>query len=132
MVTGEAVPTGAATVVQVYRNLHRSRAAGRPVYSLRDRATRRVVGHAEEVVLADVSLVVRESGRQRVLAERRKNVHAWAEGRLCAAAPVGDGVPVTYNPYRGPSFTVVGTGEAVSRADFVVLGAAVTAWRPTT
>lgn len=63
-----------------------------------------------KVVLRDVTFTVRESGRQRVLAERRKNVHAWMEGTLLNAsvsdtkASVPCGIQVKYNPYYLPTF----------------------------
>jgi hypothetical protein len=63
-----------------------------------------------KVVLKDVTFTVRESGRQRVLKDRRKNVHAWMEGKLldCSVAEtvanVPCGVPVKYNPYYLPTF----------------------------
>lgn len=62
----------------------------------------RVVGHANSVELRQCHFKVSEAGRQRVLREKRKNVHAGVVGELVATdAPVSlDGVPVTYNPYR--------------------------------
>jgi len=44
----------------------------------------RVVGWASTVLLSDVTPKVSEAGRQRVLREKRKNVHAGMGGYLSA------------------------------------------------
>lgn len=63
--------------VWVYRNLMRTDGVW---YSLMQRGI--VVAHAKEIGLVDVRFVVREGGRQRVLATGTKNVHAFVVGRL--------------------------------------------------
>lgn len=45
----------------------------------------RVIAHAEQLSMRDVDLKVSEAGRQRVLSEGRKNVHAGAVGHIDAA-----------------------------------------------
>jgi hypothetical protein len=58
-----------------------------------------------KVVLRDVTFKVNENGRQRVLKEKCKNVHAWMEGVVLALdtenteVNVPCGVKVKYNPY---------------------------------
>ena len=42
----------------------------------------RVTGHADTVILFDTTTKVSEAGRQRVIREQRKNVHAGIVGRL--------------------------------------------------
>lgn len=87
----------------------------------------RVVAHAASVRLTGCRFRVSEAGRQRVLAEKRKNVHAGIVGTLQAWEPIeahdrplsmraeaqrvphvaaheGPCVPVTYNPYRAGHF----------------------------
>lgn len=54
----------------IYRNLHND------CYSIRYKDY--VIAHAKELVLYNVTFKVSEKGRQRVLHERRKNVHAYA------------------------------------------------------
>ena len=77
----------------------------------------RVVGHARRVNLSGATFKVSESGRQRVLLERRKNVHAGVVGQWdghCDASPPkaqGEPVAVSYNPYKAPTFTRRDTGE---------------------
>lgn len=62
--------------VEVYRNLHNGK------FSVRDRKTKRVIAHCDEVTLAGAVFRVSQAGRERVLRERRKNVHAVIAGKL--------------------------------------------------
>ena len=115
-------------IVQVYRNLHRR------CWSVRDRASRRVVGHENLIILADCTFRVSEAGRRRVLATGRKNVHAYVQGnrdhrRKIEAAREANAsqgglfkVPVSYDPRKGPSFVRTDTGEPVTKATLVILG----------
>ena len=67
--------------VRVYYNLHRK------VWSIKAMEgpqKGRVIHHADVVHLTDARPVVSEAGRQRVLRERKKNVHAYIEGQLWA------------------------------------------------
>lgn len=91
--------------VDIYYNLHRH------CWSVvaREGADRgRVVTHLPRAVLAEATLVVREGGRQRVLQERRKNVHAFVRGRLLPEGTESpDGMrPISYNPYEAGHFTL--------------------------
>lgn len=102
----------------VYWNLHRE------CWSVRVRG--KVVAHATGLTLERVEFKVSEAGRQRVLRERRKNVHAGAYGMVVEVEPARRppglrGVGVSYNPYRGPSFYRVETGEPVTGAPLVYL-----------
>ena len=97
--------------VFVYYNLHRHLWS---VKALEGPHKGRVVAHAHTVALTMASPKVSEKGRQRVLRDKRKNVHAGVVGTL--AAFEGDAPPwwgeVSYNPYRGPSFYFKGEGPA--------------------
>ncbi len=111
--------------VFVYRNLTN---AVWSVRALNGPHTGKVVLHAVDVLLSDAQFKVSESGRQRVLLERQKNVHAGVVGTLVNATVVteryamtptcrvnsngpfcngefgaGD-TEVTYNPYKYESF----------------------------
>lgn len=97
------------------------------MYSVRDAATGRVVAHTDRIVLADAEFRVSEAGRQRVLREQAKNVHAWISGRPVVSEGALGGVVVTYNPYRYDSFVDVATGLPVRSAELVELSAAVSA-----
>lgn len=57
--------------------------------------------------------------RERVLRERRKNVHAFLRGTPTTdAPPEGEPGRVTYNPYTSGSFVVVGTNEPITAARY--------------
>jgi hypothetical protein len=62
--------------VFVYRNLRRG------CLSVRDTKTRRVIAHVDEIFLRDVKFKVSKAGRERVLKEKQKNVHAGVEGNI--------------------------------------------------
>lgn len=104
-------------VCQVYWNVNKK------CWSIRDKKTRLVVGHSDWVTLADVRFVVQEGGRQRVLREKRKNVHAWAEGRVVGLKRWRwSGTLVNYNPYKDKFFTDRASGAKVERVDRARLG----------
>lgn len=130
--------------VSVYFNLNRKclsiRAEEGP-------AKGRVIAHAQTAALGEVTFKVSEAGRQRVLKEQRKNVHAFVRGTLIAiegkfteagkAAGVDREVmrcpilktvsqnsnwqQVTYNPYRFDSFVTKEWHEAVTSAGAAIL-----------
>jgi hypothetical protein len=86
-----------------YRNLHKKG----NVWSVRDEATKLVVDHVESILLKDVTLKVSEAGRQRVLKEKRKNVHAGVQGERIFHLQDKDDLPwqpVYYNPYKNDTF----------------------------
>lgn len=62
--------------VEVYRNLHNGK------MSIRDAKTKLVLGHADQVFLHQAEFKVSQAGRERVLKEKKKNVHAVVEGIL--------------------------------------------------
>ncbi len=86
--------------VRVYWNLHRH------CYSIQDAATRLVISHVDHIDLVDVVFKVSEAGRQRVLREGRKNVHAFVVGTVVPEALDAHGWwwNISYNPYKGPDF----------------------------
>jgi hypothetical protein len=110
--------------VAVYYNLHRRLFS---VKALEGPNKGRVIAHRESVALTDVTFKVREAGRQRVIREGRKNVHAFVIGTLASEAVGGwRGVwcAVTYNPYRFDSFVDAdpfGTHRPVRSASAVLL-----------
>lgn len=75
--------------------------------------------HAESCVLANVQFIVQASGRDRVIRNRCREVHAWCVGELVDSVPHGLApCPVTYNPYRSGTFTTR-DGTPVTHARFV-------------
>lgn len=102
--------------VFVYYNLHKHCWS---VKALAGENKGRVIHHAAVVTLRDVVGKVSEAGRQRVLKEKKKNVHAGIVGTLVSVdippplemmnIPMRE---LTYNPYKYRSFVCKHTGEA--------------------
>jgi len=108
-----------------YYNLHRDTWS---IKALEGPDKGRVVLHADHVLLEHAAPKVSEKGRQRVLREKRKNVHAGIVGTLVSTlAPqyysVPEGAPeVSYNPYKGSTFYYKTSGEPwTTTADYVLL-----------
>ena len=89
--------------VFVYYNLHKHMWS---IKALEGPNKGRVVAHSRHVLLAGARGKVSEAGRQRVLREKRKNVHAGITGYLIHMEREGyfPGHPVTYNPYKYKTF----------------------------
>jgi hypothetical protein len=104
--------------VMAYRNLHKG------CWSVKSIRTGRVLAHLDEVFIADALFKVSEAGRQRVLRERSKNVHAGVVGVVSLPPEkekVGNFVRVRYNPYRFANFFTAEGEAPVYRAPFVHL-----------
>lgn len=103
----------------VYWNLHRK------LWSCKNMATGKVQWHLRTLILENVSYIVSEAGRQRVLKEKRKNVHAFARGEHRGlSALVGLDLEmhaITYNPYKYDSFVYAATEQPIDRSDFCML-----------
>jgi hypothetical protein len=106
------------TRVEVYWNLHRDLFS---VRALSGPDKGRVVTHTRLIDLGDVTFVVQPAGRARVLAEGRKNVHAFVRGTvLCSLDGVNaDYTKVTYNPYKTDSFVARKDGTRFRNASVV-------------
>lgn len=96
--------------VKCYYNLHKKVFS---VVSLQGDDYGKVVYHADQVHLSDCQFVVSEAGRQRVIREQRKNVHAYVKGVL--SIPVSCETQVSYNPYKTASFYIKATGDNISQ-----------------
>lgn len=125
--------------VFVYFNLHKK------VWSLKARGgakNARVLAHADHVQLKNVEFKVSEAGRQRVLAEKQKNVHAGLVGELVdlegdlteAGRAAGlaelagnveplDGDRISYNPYKHPWFFRISDTQPAQKASAVSMHA---------
>ena len=110
--------------VDVYRNLHKH------TWSIRDRKTGKVIAHQDAVNVLDAKFVVQPAGRQRVLQEARKNVHAFVRGTLATYQEVLDDprtfyliTPyiVRYNPYQAGHFFYHNLDNRIDKADMVEL-----------
>jgi hypothetical protein len=98
--------------VEVYFNLHKK------TFSVRSAKSGKVLLHTDEVHIENPKFVVRQSGRNRVLSEGRKNVHAFVRGDATffryTNRPMLD--TLTYNPYKYASFVDKQTEEPVYEA----------------
>lgn len=117
-------------IYKVYRNLNNG------LISIAERSSGLVVAHCDSVTLRRVSFRVSAKGRQRVIDEGRKNVHAFVIGRVIDAANVrpykgrnldtglsiieDDDMPVsvTYNPFKVAQFVQRKTGVPVFTAQY--------------
>lgn len=94
------------TLVDVYKNLHRD------CWSVRCASSRLVIGHADTVFLKDAVPKISEAGRQRVIKEGRKNVHAVLRGVLADTSEEPFlGLGMTYNPYERGRFSIVSMSD---------------------
>jgi len=102
-----------------YFNLHKF------VFSVRNQQTRLVEHHSSTVVLNNCKLKVSQAGRERVLKEKRKNVHAGVEGELggfdISGYDLSGFTELTYNPYKYNSFVIKENGNPVANAEIIVL-----------
>ena len=117
------LPKGDTMKVDIYFNLHKR------VYSIRSREPHnygKVIGHAHTIGIYPPKGVVSEKGRQRVLVEQRKNVHAVIRGELDMEC-LTEGWPDryqwddgerleqwVYNPYFYQEFVTASTANAVN------------------
>ena len=91
--------------VAIYKNLHNG------LFSVKQGGL--VVAHVASVTLTNVHFKVSEAGRQRVLRDKQKNVHAFVVGMIKdinkPCDKVGD--RLSYNPYKADCFTWCDNGN---------------------
>ena len=103
--------------VFIYRNLHKS------CYSVKDWKTKRVVAHVKSITLIDAKFKVSKAGRERVLREKRKNVHAGVLGYWDEKAKPNKKMKteVYYNPYKYEGFVIKSNEKQIHEAEIVFL-----------
>ena len=105
--------------VEVYFNLHKH------TWSVRSAKTGRVILHTDKVHINKPTFVVRKSGRDRVLREGKKNVHAFVRGDITVFDDFNpdylDYSLVMYNPYKFDTFVDVCDTRPVRTAKRAVL-----------
>ncbi len=106
--------------VRIYRNLNDK--------CLSVMYHKKVVGHAQSVLLNDIKFIVLEGGRQRAIIQKRKNVHAFIEGVLVKVSSetdetfeLNEGIKISYNPYMQGSFFIEKTGQPVHKAKTILI-----------
>lgn len=118
--------------VEIYLNLHKTRKEGCAVYSVRSMETRRVIKHLMgDFFINEAKFIVSKAGRNRVLKEQRKNVHAFIRGELEEANPsrwfngtqglmgIYDGI-ATYNPYLYDTFVDKETKQPITSSNVYI------------
>ena len=95
--------------VKVYKNLTKD------TWSIQDYKTRKVIGYSDTIRLEDAKFIVSQAGRQRVLREGKKYVHAFVVGTLVEKWTLtGSFETVRYNPkeydffFTEPTFDLAG------------------------
>lgn len=98
----------------LYRNLHSK------TFSIQHKGL--VIARPLDVVMHDVSFSISEKGRQRVLFEKQKNVHAKVVAKsyeIIDSIDEKDLVEIYYNPYKTPFFINTQTNEPIHYVDKV-------------
>lgn len=107
----------------IYRNLRKK------CYSLRIKAG---LYHISDACIGDAKFIVQPAGRERVLREKRKNVHAFIRGKvdtywlkdnkICGKWEVPrNAAKVKYDPYLFPYFYIEDTKQPIYSAPCVLI-----------
>lgn len=122
--------------VRLYRNLspqYRKRRAW-SILAMEGPQKGRVVAIVDGAAIRDADFVVSEAGRQRVIRDRAKNVHAFVQGKLVKSWPLdtlpkgvtgddlskGVDVRIGYDPYRTPKMVREDCMQFVEHSPLVV------------
>ncbi len=114
--------------VRVYKNLHKD------TFSIKDWESKsatynKVVGYSQNIALTNATFIVSQKGRERVLQEQTKNVHAYVQGDylpfesewLYWADLDLNWEQVSYNPYKSDTFfTLKGNQPITSSAKVLI------------
>ena len=109
--------------VFVYKNLQKD------CWSIKQNGLVKAHSDGQDILLYECNMVVNKKGRDRVLKEKRKNVHAGVKGYLKPPIPEYntwtdghvDFKKITYNPYKYRSFVDSETESPVWGSPFVVM-----------
>jgi len=123
------------TKVEIYRNLNNNK------WSIRCSKSNLVLAHATQALLYDAEFVVNEKDRQKVINEKRKNVHAFVRGYLVnwigqtykdrfvghpiysnhfpSDCDLSNWSEITYNPYCAGYFFDVMTNKPTYNSEYV-------------
>lgn len=91
--------------VRVYKNLHLDCWS---IKSVEGEDKGKVIAYSDEVTMQGVEFIVSVAGRKRVLREKKKNVHAYVDGRIRKPLELptytDDFFGLRYNPYESGGF----------------------------
>jgi hypothetical protein len=120
--------------VRLYRNLKIRDQRAWSIMAMEGPRKGKVLEIVDGAVLRRVTFTVSEPGRQRVIRERAKNVHAYVDGELEESFPLksmrpqagGEGadVRITYDPYTMRSFVRTDCMKPVEHASVVFVSPA--------
>jgi hypothetical protein len=102
--------------VHVYKNLNKN------CWSIRQCGV--VVAHSDYICLRDCEFRVGKCGRERVIKEKKKNVHAYVCGFIVNSKETYKGLlpftwdVATYNPYKFSTFVDATDHSPITRAKF--------------
>ena len=101
--------------VDIYFNLHKK------IWSVRQGG--KVIAHTNFIQVRDPQFIVNPKGRERVLREKKKNVHAFVRGYVTEDLPIFPDRQkfVSYNPYQNNSFVERGTENSICSSPFASL-----------
>ncbi len=112
--------------IRSYWNVHKN------LFSVQDYKTGRVIDRANDLFLINPSFIVRQGGRERVIKEGKKNVHAFVVGYRPSRFTAEEWDvyyiqgktwrDVTYNPYKNDTFVFAKTQESVLEAKVTTMG----------
>lgn len=108
--------------VSCFFNLHKHVFSIESNIMERGKKRKLICAHGNNICLRNVTFKVNETGRQRVLQEKRKNVHAYVQGEFVGTDSWTLGMKEAYyNPYKQDCFTDKETGERLDHAEYVIL-----------
>ncbi|HEY9664829.1 MAG TPA: hypothetical protein V6C65_40840 [Allocoleopsis sp.] len=105
--------------IRIYRNLNNGTMS---IQAKVDKSWK-VVGHVTDCVVSDVSFKIQDGGRQRVIREGRKNVHAWGQGVLVCQfdSDIFAPIDLSYNPYEDTTFKQRHTDNPIVSCRYLVV-----------
>ena len=101
--------------VEVYRNLHKH------CWSVRSLETGKVISHEDTVFIKNAKFIVQPMGREKVLREKRKNVHAFVRGILMPPVKAYFNETYSYNPYKFDHFYNIENEHPIYSSPMVML-----------
>jgi hypothetical protein len=106
--------------VDIYYNLRRN------CLSVKCKETNRVIHHTLSIDVHDVEFIVSEKARQRVLVQKRKNVHAYIRGTIDLKKQPERYIPydvirVKYDPYKYSDFVEQHSETPIKNAKIVYI-----------
>jgi len=106
---------------RLYRNLHKGNFSIQSY--LKEKKGYRVTDRAERVLLENCKFRIYENGRQKVIKEQRKNVHAYIESesykKFSKDIDTSKLREIYYNPYDHDSFIYKGTGQSIESGPMI-------------